>query len=94
MFVSERLNANYMSTIALKDLHATMSVDARGTSCPGPRIEALKVIGSISPGEIMEVLSADSRTRTEIPKWCKKQGLEYLGTIEENGYFKVYMKKK
>jgi TusA-related sulfurtransferase len=30
----------------------------------------------------------------EFPKWCGKQGHEYMGFVEENGYFKVYMKKK
>ena len=42
----------------------------------------------------MEILSADEGTKSDIPKWCKKQGHEYLGAVEENGYFKVYMKKK
>ena len=41
----------------------------------------------------MEILSADEGTKVDIPKWCNKQGHEYLGTVEENGYFKIYMKK-
>lgn len=84
----------YMTPITLRNLHPMMSVDARGTACPGPRIEALKAIGSLEPGDIMEVLSADARTKIEIPKWCKKQGMEFLGTIEETGYYKFYVKKK
>lgn len=83
-----------MTPSALKNLHPTLSVDARGTACPGPRIEAMKAIGNIEPGDIMEVLSADARTKTQIPKWCKKQGMEFLGTIEESGYHKFYLKKK
>jgi tRNA 2-thiouridine synthesizing protein A len=42
----------------------------------------------------MEILSSDEGTKQDIPKWCGKQGHEYLGFAEENGYFKVYMKKK
>jgi TusA-related sulfurtransferase len=41
----------------------------------------------------MEVLSADEGTRRDIPKWCKKKGFEYLGTLEESGYFKIFLKK-
>ena len=41
----------------------------------------------------MEVLSADEGTKVDIPKWCSKQGHDYLGTVEENGYFKIYMRK-
>jgi CheY-like chemotaxis protein len=44
-------------------------------------------------GQVMEVLSADEGTRRDIPKWCNKKGFEYLGTIEESGYFKILLRK-
>jgi len=53
-----------------------------------------KAIGTIKAGDVMEILSSDEGTKQDIPKWCNKQGHEYLGFAEENGYFKVYMKKK
>lgn len=83
-----------MTTEDLKTAIIAKSVDARGTACPGPLLEAKKAIGTIKAGDIMEILSADEGTKVDIPKWCGKQGHEYLGSVEENGYFKVYMKKK
>jgi len=83
-----------MTTEELKNVEVTKSVDARGTACPGPLLEAKKAIGTIKAGDIMEILSADEGTKSDIPKWCGKQGHEYLGAVDENGYFKVYMKKK
>lgn len=83
-----------MTDEELKSLQITKSVDARGTACPGPLLEAKKAIGTINAGDIMEVLSADEGTKKDIPKWCVKQGHEYLGTLEESGYFKIYLKKK
>jgi TusA-related sulfurtransferase len=82
-----------MTQEELKQLEVNKSVDARGTACPGPLLEAKKAIGTIKSGDIMEVLSADEGTRVDIPKWCTKQGHEYLGTVEESGFFKIYMKK-
>ncbi|MBN2730139.1 MAG: sulfurtransferase TusA family protein [Bacteroidales bacterium] len=82
-----------METEELKTLSVNKSVDARGTACPGPLLEAKKAIGGLGSGETMEVLSADEGTRVDIPKWCKKQGHEYLGTLEENGYFRIFLKK-
>jgi len=82
-----------METSELNNLSVNKTVDARGTACPGPLLEAKKAIGGLGAGEIMEVLSADEGTRVDIPKWCKKQGHEYLGTLEENGYFRIFLKK-
>ncbi|HUI33733.1 MAG TPA: sulfurtransferase TusA family protein [Dysgonamonadaceae bacterium] len=81
-------------TTELSGITVAKSVDARGTACPGPLLEAKRAIGTIDSGDVMEILSADEGTKQDIPKWCKKQGHEYLGSAEENGYFKVYMKKK
>ncbi len=82
-----------MTTDELKSVNVSKTVDARGTACPGPLLEAKKAIGTISDGDIMEVLSADEGTKVDIPKWCNKKGFEYLGTIDENGYFKIFLKK-
>lgn len=82
-----------MSKEELLAIAVDKTVDARGTACPGPLLEAKKAIGTIKSGEIMEVLSADEGTKRDIPKWASKKGHEYLGTVEESGYFKIYLKK-
>ena len=82
-----------MNAEELRQVKIDKSVDARGTSCPGPLLAAKKAIGQIEKGEVMEVLSADEGTRRDIPKWCTKKGFEYLGTIEEAGFFKILLRK-
>ena len=82
-----------MTNEELKTLSVAKSVDARGTACPGPLLEAKKAIGTVKSGEVMEVLSADEGTKVDIPKWCTKQGHEYLGTLDESGYFRIFLKK-
>jgi tRNA 2-thiouridine synthesizing protein A len=82
-----------MSEEELKNIHADKVVDARGTACPGPLLEAKKAIGTINSGQIMEVLSSDEGTKRDLPKWCDKKGHEFLGIIEEPGYFRVMLKK-
>ncbi|MBE0661862.1 MAG: sulfurtransferase TusA family protein [Bacteroidales bacterium] len=77
----------------LKNLNIAKSVDARGTACPGPLLAAKKAIGEIEDGDIMEILSADAGTKRDIPKWADKKGYEYLGDMEEDGYFRIYLKK-
>ncbi len=82
-----------MSTDELNQLTVSKVVDARGTACPGPLLAAKKAIGEINSGEIMEILSADEGTKRDVPKWANKKGHEYLGTVEESGFFKIYLKK-
>ncbi|MBN2482221.1 MAG: sulfurtransferase TusA family protein [Bacteroidales bacterium] len=83
-----------MTPEELQSLNASKIVDARGTACPGPLLEAKKAIGTINSGDTMEVLSADEGTKVDIPKWCTKQGHEYLGTLNESGYYRIFLKKK
>ncbi len=82
-----------MNEEELRAIKVDKSVDARGTSCPGPLLAAKKAIGQIEKGQVMEVLSADEGTKKDIPKWCTKKGFEYLGTIEESGFFKILLRK-
>jgi len=82
-----------MTTEEIKGLDIAKVVDARGTACPGPLLAAKKAIGELEAGEIMEVLSADAGTKRDIPKWATKKGHEYLGDVEEDGYFKLYLRK-
>lgn len=82
-----------MTTEKQKKIIVNRSVDTRGTHSPASLREIKKTIDAMNSGEIIEILSADERTKSEIPKWCAKQGHEYIGAVDENGYFKVYLVK-
>jgi TusA-related sulfurtransferase len=83
-----------MTDLDLTTIHPDNSVDARGSACPGPLLEAKKGIGKVKVGEILEVLSSDSGTRNDIPAWAKKVGHDYLGAVEADGYDKLYVRRK
>ena len=82
-----------MTTVDLNTIEAASSVDARGSACPGPLLEAKKGIGKVKVGEILEILSNDSGTKNDIPVWANKVGHEYLGHIEADGYDKLFIKR-
>lgn len=82
-----------MTEEELKSLQVTKQVDARGTACPGPLLEAKRSITSVPMGETMEVLSSDPSTNRDLPLWAKKVGHEYLGTMEDAGFWRIFVKR-
>ena len=78
----------------LNTIEAANSVDARGSACPGPLLEAKKGIGKVQVGQILEILSNDSGTRVDIPAWAGKVGHDYMGVVEADGYDKHYITRK
>ncbi len=69
-------------------------VDARGSACPGPLLEAKKAIASVAVGQILEVQSNDPGTKGDIPVWANKVGHEYLGHAEADGYERIFVRRK
>ena len=80
-------------TIDLKTLTLNKTVDARGTACPGPLLEAKRAMPAVPMNGIMEVLTSDKGTLEDIPLWAKKVGHGYLGDIEEPGFWRVFVKR-
>lgn len=83
-----------MSNMDLSTVQAASSVDARGSACPGPLLEAKKAIGKVKVGEVLEILSNDPGTKGDIPVWAKKVGHEYLGHLEADGYERIFVVRK
>ena len=69
-------------------------VDARGSACPGPLLEAKKAIGTVSVGQTIEVLSGDASTKKDLPKWAAKVGHEFLGSVVADGYDRIFVTRK
>lgn len=82
-----------MSNEDLLNLKSDKIVDARGSSCPGPLLEAKKGIGKVSVGQIIEIQSNDQGTKKDIPAWASKVGHECLGVIEGESYDRIFVKR-
>lgn len=83
-----------MSNEDLARLQPAKIVDARGSACPGPLLEAKKAIGAVSIGQVLEIWSNDQGTKKDIPLWAKKVGHEYLGVLAGEGYDRIFVLRK
>lgn len=79
--------------VELGNIQAAKIVDARGTACPGPLLEAKKGVGAVKVGEVLEIWSGDPQTKNDIPRWAKKVGHEFLGILETDGYDRIFIKR-
>ena len=80
--------------MSLENIVIAKTVDARGSACPGPILEAKKGISKVKKDEVLAVLGTDVVTKTDLPIWATRAGHEFLGIIEEEGYFRLLIRRK
>ncbi len=79
------------TTAELETLTADKIIDARGTACPGPLLEAKKGMTTVALGSTIEIWSTDPGTKTDISAWSAKVGHDFLGVLEADGYDRVFV---
>lgn len=82
-----------MTGTDLTTIQAAKVVDARGSACPGPLLEAKKGIGAVPVGEVLEIWSGDANTKNDIPRWAQKVGHEFVGALEADGYDRIFLRR-
>ena len=83
-----------MTKEELEAVTVAKQVDARGTACPGPLLEAKRAIAACPVGGVMEILSSDEGTKEDVTRWCGKMQHDYLGDVEADGYWRVFLRRK
>jgi len=71
----------------------TRSIDARGMACPGPLMTLIGAIREGQVGDVIEVLSSDEGSKSDIPAWVQKAQHEMLEVVEEDGYARFVIRK-
>ena len=82
-----------MTDIDLEKIKPHYVADARGSSCPGPLLEAKKGIGKVPKGGVLEIKSNDTGTKNDLPVWAKKAGHKFLGYLEVPGYDRIFIQR-
>ena len=72
----------------------TRTIDARGSFCPGPLMELIRGIRESSVGDVLEVYSTDSGSRTDIPKWVEKAGHGLIAVETRDGFDAIVVEKR
>jgi TusA-related sulfurtransferase len=80
-------------TIQALETPITRTVDARGSYCPGPLMELIRAVRESTVGDVIAVLSSDSGSRLDIPKWVEKAGHRLVGLETREGYDEIVIER-
>lgn len=79
-----------------KDLHANVTLDLRGLSCPAPLLGAKRVVNDLKDEQILLLISDCPGTRDDLFAWAEQTGNQVLQTesIADGGTGYYVMKGK
>ncbi len=75
-------------------MDADVSLDTFGLLCPMPIIKTSQELKKMEVGQVLEVIASDEGIKEDMPAYCKSTGHDFLGIEEEDGEYRVYLRKK
>ncbi|MNI67414.1 Thiosulfate sulfurtransferase PspE precursor [compost metagenome] len=58
-----------------------------------PIVKTKKAVDQLQAGQVIEVQATDKGSLADIQSWSKNTGHQYLGTVEQGGVLKHYLRK-
>ncbi|WML26600.1 sulfurtransferase TusA family protein [Neobacillus sp. OS1-33] len=77
----------------MENLKSNVILDAKGLACPMPIVRTKKAMNNLEEGQVLEVQATDKGSKADMKAWAESTGHQYLGTIEEGGVLKHYLRK-
>jgi len=70
-------------------------LDMRGTSCPGPIVEAKKLLDGMGKGEVLKLVSDCPGIRADVRSWVKATGMDLADARESApGEYVFHIRKR
>jgi len=74
---------------------AHVTLDMRSVSCPGPIVEAKKLLDGMKPGEVLQLVSDCPGSEADIDAWARSTGVELLAMLPiARGAKEFYLRRK
>lgn len=96
---SERLDGSRVAYTILRGAEgayptANITLDMRGVSCPGPILEAKKLLQGLKPGEVLLLVSNCPGSVADVESWAEATDVDLLAQHESaRGVHEFYLKK-
>jgi len=74
--------------------NANVTLDIRGAVCPGPIVEAKKLLNGMQAGEVLKLVSDCPGVQSDITGWASATGMTLVESIEPApGLHEFYIRK-
>ncbi len=99
VFHSERLNGRRTAYSirrrnGLNGSHGNVVLDMRGAACPGPILEAHRVLLGMQPGEVLVLLSNCPGSPADVAAWTDNTSVKLLDRFESTpGDYEFYLRR-
>lgn len=73
---------------------ANVTLDIRGAACPGPVVEARKLLNGMQTGEVLKLVSDCPGVESDIAGWASATGMTLIESVEPAaGLHEFYIRK-
>jgi len=77
----------------MDNITITRESDARGSFCPGPLMELIRIVRDAKVGDVLAVISGDDGSKKDIPLWLTKAKHELLDAEAVEGATRFICRK-
>jgi tRNA 2-thiouridine synthesizing protein A len=78
----------------MADYAIAKTLDCKGLACPMPIVKISQAIGSVSVGDVIEVLTTDPGSLADFPAWAKTTGHAILETKQVPGLITIFVRRQ
>jgi tRNA 2-thiouridine synthesizing protein A len=78
----------------VENIKPDKTLDCKGLNCPMPILKTKKALDGMNPGQILEILGTDPATANDLPAFASNTGHENIGTKDDDGFTRYYLKAK
>lgn len=73
---------------------ATVTVDAKGLSCPMPIVKTAQAVKALPSGALLEVLATDPGSLKDFAAWSRSTGNELVSQSVDGNVFRFLIRRK
>jgi tRNA 2-thiouridine synthesizing protein A len=70
-----------------------LTIDTSGMACPMPIVKTKLAINKLESGQVLELISTDRGSKTDVPAWCESTRNRLISEDERDSKF-VYLIEK